>query len=271
MCSINLSRVGNNGSVESVPGFMRRFLAQALAMVALLLPLAAVAQVRFDVASIRPNSQPVPFERDGQISLTHDTLRMRAVSVRACVAFAYGVSTSQIAGPASLSQRTYDITAKAGANPSDTNIRLMLRTLLAERFGLRVHLEQKEMRGYILTVLSSPRVPASFHPSTTAGEMVRHNSASGTTARNITMPQFAAFLTGPLNAPVADQTGLSGEYDLTLDFTPYVDLAAKPFDLPSADYVLNAALKGELGLQLSARRSEFRVVVVDHVGELTPN
>ena len=101
---------------------------------------------------------------------------------------------------------------------------------------------------------------AKFHPSAAEGEFSRRNSSTGTVAHNITMKQFAEFSSGPLDGPVTDQTNLPGRYDLQLEFTRYVDLApADPSALPSAAYVLNAALKGELGLQITPRRTNFDV------------
>ena len=149
----------------------------------------------------------------------------------------------------------------------------MLQSLLAERFHLTLHHGQKEMRGYVLTVFSNPpRDPVKFHRSADEGECYRQNSSTGTVAHNITMKQFAEFLSGPLEGPVADETNLPGRYDLQLEFARYVDLTpAGPSALPGAAYVLNAALKGELGLQIAPRRTNFDVIIVDHVEYPSPN
>jgi uncharacterized protein (TIGR03435 family) len=86
------------------------------------------------------------------------------------------------------------------------------------------------------------------------------------------MRQFAEFLSGPLEGPVADQTNLPGEYDLQLEFARYVDLTpADPSVLPGVAYVLNAALQGELGLQITSRRTNFDVLIVDHVEHPSSN
>src|SRR5690348_7392630 len=102
------------------------------------------AQATFEVASVRPATERVEFEREGQITALHGTLRMRDVSITACVAFAYGISTSQVVGPASLRDRRYEIIAKAGQETPEAQLRQMLRSLLAERFHLTLHHEQKE-------------------------------------------------------------------------------------------------------------------------------
>jgi uncharacterized protein (TIGR03435 family) len=240
------------------------------------LPLSAHAQKAFDVASVRPSTEHIEFERDGQTSVLHGVLRMHDVSVSACIAFAYGISTSQIVGPASLKDKRYDIIAQGNPDATESQIRQirqMLQSLLAERFHLTSHREQKEMRGYILTVVSSsPKHPGKFHPSAADGEVYRQNSAARTVARNITMEQFADFLSGPLERPVADETNLTGQYDLQLDFSGYVDLTpTDASERPGAAYVLNAALKGELGLQITPRKTHFDIMVVDRVDYPTPN
>jgi uncharacterized protein (TIGR03435 family) len=225
------------------------------------------SKATFDVASVRPAVERVEFERDGEIAALHGTLRMRDVSLTACIAFAYGISTSQVVGPTSLREKRFDIIAKGEQESSETQLRQMLQSLLAERFHLTLHHAQKEMRGYVLTVFSNPpRDRIKFHPSAAEGEFYRKNSSTGTVAHNITMKQFAEFLSGPLEGPVADQTSLSGQYDLQLEFARYVDLT--PTDqaaLPGATYVLNAALKGELGLQITPRKTNFDIIILDHV------
>ena len=147
------------------------------------LPLSVQSQARFDVAGVRPATQQVEFERDGRTTITRRELQMHDVSVSTCLAYAYSVSTSQVLGPASLHERRYDITAKADYDANDLEMRQMLQTLLKERFHLTLHHEQKEMRGYVLSVFANPpRDPAKFRPSVAPGEVDRENSASGTVA-----------------------------------------------------------------------------------------
>ncbi|MCU1329684.1 MAG: hypothetical protein JWN34_5054 [Bryobacterales bacterium] len=190
------------------------------------LALSAHAQTTFDVASIRLTTEHIDFERDGQTTVLHGVVRMHDVPVSGCIAFAYAIRDSQILGPASLRDKRYDILAKANPDASESQVRQMMQTLLAERFHLTSHREQKEMRGYVLTVATAPNDRGKFHASAADGEVYRRNSASGTVARNLTMKQFADFLSRPLEAPVADDTNLTGKYDLQLEFARYVELTA---------------------------------------------
>lgn len=232
----------------------------------------AQTQPTFEVASVRPATERVEFERDGEVAALHGTLRMRGVSIAACVAYAYGISLSQVVGPASLTDKRYDIIAKAEQEIAESEVRQRLQSLLAERFHLTLHHEQKEMRGYVLSVFSDPKDPAKFRLSAAKADAYRRNSATGTVAHNITMKQFAEFLASPLEGPVTDQTNLPGQFDLQLEFARYVDLTpTDPSALPAVAYVLNAALKGELGLQITPRKTNFDVIVVDHVEYPSPN
>jgi len=231
------------------------------------------AQAGFDVASIRPATERVANERDGRTTISPDALQLHDVSVQTCVAFAYRVSTSQIAGPASITEKRYDILAKVDHDATEDQMRQMMKTLLADRFHVILHHERREMRGYILSVFAQPaKDPAKFHRSAAPGEVYRENSATGTVARNITMKEFADFLSGPLEGPVADETNLPGQYDLELDFRPYVDVnETDKSQLPSVASVLNAAMKGELGLQITSKKATFDTLVIDHSEDPAPN
>jgi len=82
----------------------------------------------------------------------------------------------------------------------------MMQALLADRFKLKFHREQKEMRRYAMVVL--PTGSKNLKPSEPGGEPYRQNSARGTVVRSTTMQEWADFLAGPLETPVVDKTGL---------------------------------------------------------------
>lgn len=219
------------------------------------------AQSAFDVASIRPSSGDVKFERNGIIKASHGTLAMHDVTVSTCVQWAYGTSQGLISGPSSLRDVHYDITAKTDPAATQQQMRVMLQELLRERFKLTFHLEKRELRVYTLVVAKGG---SKMHPSAPGGEMFRENSATGMVARSITMRELADYLSDPLDAPLADATDLPGRYDFKIDFTPYVDM--KQDDVrPDPVAVVNAALKGELGLELVRAKQQMDVTIVDHV------
>jgi len=227
---------------------------------------ATYAQDGFEAASIHPTKESVPNERDGFISAAHGTLRMHDVTLKSCIHYAYGVSTAQIVGDTNLSGERYDILATAGRDLGDAELRRMLQGLLAERFHLTLHHEQREMRGYLLSVApGGVKDSAAIHAAAAEGEPTHQNSEIGFTARNFTMKDLAVYLASPLEGPVADETRLSGRYDISVDFRRYVNTGpTTQEERPSVMSVLNPALKGELGLQLAAKKGMYDVVVVDH-------
>jgi uncharacterized protein (TIGR03435 family) len=101
----------------------------------------------FEVASIR-ESQP---GREA-IESVPGRLTMRNVRLAACIRWAYDVQEYQVSGPGWLNDVRFDISAKAGDAVKEAELRLMLRTLLSDRFKLAFHRETKEIPALILTV-----------------------------------------------------------------------------------------------------------------------
>ena len=96
------------------------------------------------------------------------------------------------------------------------------------------------------------------------------NSANGTIAKSTTMRELGDLLSGPLQTPVVDKTGLTGRYDFTIDFTTYLPEDMKTMR-PDATSVLMVALPGELGLKLEGEKAMVEVMVVDHVEKPSEN
>lgn len=253
------------GAVET---HMQRFPGRSLSLsIALLFSLASHAQASFDVASIRLSQQEVKFERDGETTIAHGTLRMRDVTLSTCIRFAYKVQQAQIVGEPRRNEQHYDIIAKASPNTTAEQMRPMMQALLQERFHLAFHRERRELNGYVLTVVPKG---AKIKPSVDQnGEPYRQNSATGMVAKNITMQELSDYISEPIGSPLADGTHLEGKYDLVLDFTHYVDT---PSEIqPNASTVLNAAFKDDLGLQLTKGKADYDMIVLDHFEPPSPN
>ncbi len=247
---------------------MRRVLVCGLLLMSAVGVRSAVAQTGFAVATIRPSAAAVKFESDGKTETSPGTLRMRDVTVNTCIKWAYGVQDSQIAGPDWMKQDHFDITAKADGPVGDAEMKLMMQALLADRFKLGFHRQKKEMKALVLIVAKGgPKL----HESAGEGESSRQNTAMGTIAKSITMREFADFLGGPMEMPVVDKTGLQGRYDFTLDFTSYLPVVNREYRPDDFTGALNAALQGELGLKMEARKEMVDVMVVDHVEQASEN
>jgi uncharacterized protein (TIGR03435 family) len=222
----------------------------------------------FAVATIRPSAEAVKFEHDGRTETSPGTLRMRDVTVNTCIKWAYGVQDSQISGPVWMQADHFDINAKADGPVGDEQMKLMMRALLAERFKLSFHREKKELKAFAMMVAKGGPKLHEAADGEAKGSM--QNSAVGTVAKSTTMREFGDMLSGPLQTPVVDKTGLTGKYDFTIDFTTYLPEDMKTMR-PDATSVIMSALQGELGLKLEGEKTMVAVLVVDHVEKPSEN
>jgi uncharacterized protein (TIGR03435 family) len=224
------------------------------------------AQTNFDVATVKPSSGAVEFERDGETTVSHGTLRMHDVTLLTAIKWAYQVQRVQIDGPEDLGRQHYDILAKVDGEPTPEEMRVMFRGLLAERFALKLHPGTKDVSAYSLTV-ASKGLKKLRAAAVQSEEPWHRNSAIGMVAKTFSMQDFVTYMSEPLDAPLIDKTNLSGRYDFDLDFRPYVDEASDIRADPKA--VLKAAFEGELGLRLVRERDTIPTLVIDHVAPPT--
>lgn len=248
-----------------------RIVPLTLCLAGLLCPQPLVSQhPSFAVATIRPSAAAVPFEHDGKTEFLADTLRMQDVTVSTCIKLAYHVQDRQIAGPDWIRNDRFDITAKSEKPIGEDEMKRMLQTLMADRFHLSFHPEQKEMKALVLTV--APGGPKLSPAKAPEGKPLRQNSAIGTIVKSMPIGDFADFISEPLGMPVVDRTGLTGKYDFALDFTPYLPDPSKTTDArPDTTAILKAALHDELGLNMEGGRTQVEVFTIDHVEKPSEN
>ena len=199
-------------------------------------PLAAAPNARFDVASVKSSG---PDER-GSGLYTYPGARVvgRGMTVRYLISEAYRIDESQIVGGPDwidkdrfhIEARPPDSVASRYTAPHDPlieppdEIRQMLQNLLAERFQLKVHIEGS--KGKIYEIVRNNR-PLRLNPPKdrnafpwAGGIKGGVPDGKGLRGQNISMSELATSLTGFLNSPVIDQTGLSGSYDFQVDTEP---------------------------------------------------
>jgi uncharacterized protein (TIGR03435 family) len=116
----------------------------------------------FAVATIRPSVEAVQFEHDGRTEISPESLRMKDVTVNTCIKWAYGIQDSQILGPSLLRSDRYDITAKSDSPAAASQMKLMLQNLLADRFKLTFHRENKNMKA---APSFTPRLVTAIRPA----------------------------------------------------------------------------------------------------------
>jgi len=206
-------------------------------------------------------------------------------ALKTLIAAAYDVSVQAISGgPAWVESEHYEILAKA---PNDVRPNLkeqnaMLRALLADRFKLTFHREQKELSVYALTIakggskLKESTVSPDASPEGPAPLMFTvMPDAVRLPARYASMEELASVLQrSTLERPVVDRTGLTGRYDFDLEFVPdetlFGGLLGKgPEDSTKPGFF--AAIQEQLGLKLEATRGPVAVLVIDHAERPTEN
>jgi uncharacterized protein (TIGR03435 family) len=197
--------------------------------------------------------------------------RLESVSwVKQLVQIAYGVEDYQvIGGPGWFTNDRYDIQAKA-ANPAADKAEMlaMLRSLLADRFNLKLHNETREFSVYHLT---ADRNGAKLRPLKEGETQVCARGELRAFVCGLeTVADLARAIQGVVHRPVFDKTGIKGRFDLFLDFDTYSETGRTPppgFDRPS----LAQALREELGLHLEAQKEPFPVLVIDSIERPTAN
>lgn len=253
-------------------------------------PMAADADPNFEVATIKPNNS-------GATSMQGLTMRgrnfaTRASSVADLISFAYEAQSKQIVNaPDWLEKERFDIDAvpeQEGA-PNPEQIRIMMRKLLADRFGLKFHREKRDMSAYVLTVgKEGSKLKPTQLKGTLPGIGIRPGTGGLTFGViNAAIPDFTGFLQIlVLDRPVVDKTGLTGRYDFQCTFTPDdSQFGGHPPQFPnqqnnassgsdtaaSAAPSLYDALQQQLGLKLSAEKTAVDVIAVDHVEKPSAN
>jgi hypothetical protein len=112
----------------------------------------------FEVASIR--LAMAEGSTRSQIETAPDGLVLRNISLGEMVEWAYGLQHSQVSGSANLENHRYDVRARAAGQAVEPELRVMMQDLLATRFKLKLHTEQKQTSVYQLVVAKGgPRLP----------------------------------------------------------------------------------------------------------------
>jgi bla regulator protein blaR1 len=278
---------------------------------------AAGGKREFEIASIRPTApnarihtntgldvEDSPIPRGGRFSaiasvrsLIQFAYRLNPVDPRIDVAFAHQ--------PKWISTERFAIEAKAAdANVNKDQMRMMMQSLLADRFKLVVHFET-DVVSVIALVLDKPGKlgprlrphsegpscdaklpPVDFNSSkipdvwipvcnlTNLHDWTDHTVILG--SRNTTMDVFAAFVPTleRFDRTLINQTGLAGSFDIELYFTPYWVMPKDQSANMALEYsgpTFFEALRDQLGLKLISTRAPVETPVIDHVEEPSPN
>jgi uncharacterized protein (TIGR03435 family) len=241
-------------------------------------PMAADAHPAFEVATIKPSA---PDARRSMLTVRGADLVVENNSLNSLIKFAYNVQEREIAaGPTWMETDKWDINAKPDTPgmPSSAQLKEMLQKLLAERFSLKFHEEKREMAAYVLTVSKDgPKLTRSAADESELGGYTMGPLGVMHAGRS-TMADFAHVLqSGVLDRPVVDETGLTGRWDFTLQWTPDETQFGGRLRLPpqndSGEELppLFTAIQEQLGLKLESEKADVPVLVIDDVAPPSPN
>ncbi len=231
------------------------------AILGIALAAAGLAQPAFEAASVKPSQEPNG--NSSGVTTKPGRMEARNVTLRRCIRGAYNLPEAQvIGGPTWIDDLRYNIDAKAAGPAGDEQLMQMLQTLLAERFHLKVHRETRQLNGYALVAAKTGFRGKALAESGECSDSANTGGALSTiTSRSCPMTNFAGKLAECLHLPVTDATGIKGEFDITLRWSPD-EIRAKASDA-AAGPSLDDALLRTLGLRLEARKVPTQVVVID--------
>ncbi|HEV3220063.1 MAG TPA: TIGR03435 family protein [Candidatus Acidoferrales bacterium] len=253
-----------------------------------------VPPLSFEVAVIKPDNSGVT---NVSMSWGDDRFTTRHITLAHLIGIAYGVNPNeQISGaPVWVKSEKFDIDAKLEDSsmkqveqlPMEQKSELltrMVRSLLEDRCQLRVSHETKELPVFALVVAKNgPKLtPTTLPPDETADPRKRTPKSMKTVARGqliargISIPTLISALAKEVGGrTILDETGLKGEYDFKLDWTPELNNPVTATDaspssatapLPdSSGPSIFTALQEQLGLKLESKKAPRDVVVIDHV------
>lgn len=240
--------------------------------------LAQPSRLEFDVASVKRNTSPAT---RGEMHFESARFVATWRSLRNLIMQAYGVENYQISGfPSFLEDERYDVDGRSAQPASQEELRLMLQTLLADRFSLQTHRESKEMPVYILSVGKNGSKLQVAKESERSTIMLVPTPLGGKTGyqlvgQKIPVGVLTGMLTAQLGRPVLDRTALPGDFSFKADIgpddsaqvarladgQPTVDKAAIVSVSPSA---IISAVQADLGLKLESTKAPVEILVIDH-------
>ena len=255
----------------------------------------------FEVASIKPSGAD-----DHRVMIQIQPgggFRASGTTVKMLLTQAYDVREFQISGgPGWINTERYDIMAKAGdsgASDSPDDLRKMtdeqrrtvgeqmrerLRALLAERFQLTIHRETKEQSVYALVVAKGgPKLQQSEGKEGSGPKGMMRMGRGQLSGQGVALQMLTQSLSSQLGRPVIDQTGLKGNFDFKLEWTPDPGQSGGPFGGapppgvdgppppdPNGPSVFTA-VQEQLGLRLESQKGPVEMLVIDKVEKPSEN
>jgi uncharacterized protein (TIGR03435 family) len=244
-------------------------LAQSTAAVPVV-PMAKDAHPSYAVAAIKPhdpNSSHQGFHAKGERFLIQNE------TVSSLLKYSYAIHLHQIINaPDWLSDDPYDIDGKSDTEgePNFTQQQEMIQKLLADRFKLKFHREQRTLAVYAIRIVKGgPKLTPAADPNAQADQNAKGHGNELT--QIYTSASMADFVLGMQffvdDRPIIDQTGLTGRYDFSFRYTPDESHSTEPNPAPG----MFTAIQEQLGLKLEPIKAPIDVFVIDHVERPSEN
>jgi len=238
------------------------------------------AQPAFEVASVKPNTSGDRWESVSPT--TGGKLTAKNVTVAWLVKTAYRVEPFQVAGlPAWANTERFDVLARAAdGNTTPEQIRQMIQSLLADRFQMAMHKEDREQPTYsLMTAKNGPKLKKAAKDVCVESTMehpcggFRIYKRSQMWGETVTVKQFAAELTYMMGRMVVDKTGIPGLFDIRVEWTPEQfgpepGTEVKPEE---ANATLFTSVQEQLGLRLVSEKAPVETIIVDRVSHPAAN
>jgi len=232
----------------------------------------------FDIADIHASAHVVnPYMRGGV--LRGSRYDVHTATMLDLISRAYGVESEKVqGGPSWLDTDRFDISATAPANTPPETVKLMLQSLLAQRFQLKVHNDNKPLPAFALVAgKGKPKMKESDGSGSSGCRFVPQTAtppslpSASFLCTNRSMEQFARdlrnFAGDYLNNPVVDRTGLKGSWDFEIKWMPRGTTA--PAAAAGVDHIsVFDAVEKQLGLKLEPDKASVPVIVVDSVNQM---
>lgn len=244
-----------------------------------LAPMAANANPTFEVATIKPSK---PDDQRKLFIVRGNRFQIINQPLTQIISFAFDVQVKQVIGlPAWAETDKYDIDGKPDGEgaPSGKQWKSMIQKLLADRFKLTFHHDKRELSVYVLSVAKTGQRMTKSEGDPNGLPGLFFQALGKLNVRNALMTDFTELMqSAVLDRPVLDQTGITGRWDFTLNWTPddsqFSGLGARvppPTDSANAPPNLYTAIQEQIGLKLDATKAPADVMVIDHVEKPSDN
>ena len=221
---------------------------------------------QFDVVSVKLNTSGT---LTGAFEPSPDGMVVQNFPLTYIIQESFGIRPPELAGPDWLARERYDIHGKTSAPRPTVDLLAMVRGTLATRFHMKWHWEPRPIPVYALTV-DDPRGTLGPNISRITSDCAApggcpYRHSSGSFDGSVLWTRFVQLLTYSVDRKLVDETGLSGSFRISLQWTPGLSSAS---DTGTGIFT---AVKEQLGMSLVAKNAAVDILVIDRIERPSPD